>query len=290
MIETSGPVRSGCLAAALAVALLSDPASATTMFPQKFTCPVGGETFTDNVIGSYTTFGQRPDGRSYGTLPIYPLVECPGNGFPIYQEEFTPEELAKLTKLVESSEFQALRKTETSYFRLWWLFRQMDKPPTQLANTLLVASWESDDDPVRKARYQALFVTAAAQVPREDGEEWYYYNLRAANALRELGRFEEAADLLHAIGPSSASMADKDELEAVNKLVDGLTRLIAEANPASEPTNLIPPMQAARRCLDEASALSPVETQACASPDYREAIDDWREYQSKRSEADGYLG
>jgi len=259
------------------------PASATTMFPQQFTCPMGGDVFEDYVIGSYSSFGQRPDGRAYGTLPVLPLVECPGNGFLLFEDAFTPEEIALLTPLVGSAEYQAMRQGETPHHRAWWLMRALGREPEQLASALLVASWESDDDLARRVWYQRAFLEATAGIaPDSDG--WLLYQLRAANALRELGQFGDASALLARIGASNAWPEDEDEREGARYLLEGLRPLVADRNPHPELTNLIPTMIAAERCMGETSALSPAERVACAEPDNVEAIAHRRAFASQKAE------
>ena len=260
--------------------------SATTMFPEQFTCPIGGETFEDYVIGSYTSWGQRPDGRAYGTLPVMPVVECPGNGFPIYRDKFTRSEIRRLKLLVESEAYQALRASDTPYYRVWWLKKELGEPPAELANALLVASWETDDDPGRKSRYQASFVETVATIPTEQGKDWFYYNLRAANALRELSRFEEASALLRQVEASPFRPEDRDEREGVRYLIAGLSRLIEEANPHPEPTNLIPPEMAAQRCIEGEATLTVTEREACASEELVDAISNHRNFDFEHDDGD----
>jgi hypothetical protein len=254
-------------------------ASATTLFPEQFTCPIGGEVFEDYVIGSYTSWGQRPDGKLYGTLPVYPIVECPGNGFPIFDDELTPAELAVLTPLVESSRFQAMRESETPHYRAWWLMKALQRPPAILAVRLLMASWETDEDPSRKQRYQREFLAAAAEIPATEGEDWFWLNLRAANALRELARFEEAAALLARLEGGDAWPTDADEIEAARYLIDGLAALVGEGNVHPEPANLIPPQMAVERCTTEFTGLTDTERVACSSPAYLAAKAEWAEYE-----------
>jgi hypothetical protein len=152
---------------------------------------------------------------------------------------------------------------------------------------LLVASWEADGDPARKVRYQRAFLEAAAQIPPES-EGWFYTNLRAANALREIGEFSEAETLLMAIEASNAWPQDKDDREGVRHLLEGLRLLAAERNAHPEPTNLIPPMAAAERCMDETADPSPAEQAACRSPEYEKAIADRLAYAT--SQEDGEAG
>jgi hypothetical protein len=264
-------------------AMAQPPAAATTVFSRKFTCPIGGEAFEDSVIGSYSTFGQRPDGRSYGTLPVLPLVECPGNGFLLFEDAFTPEEIAKLSPLVQGPEYQAIRHSETPYYRAWWLMRGLGREPERLASALLVASWEADGDPARKVRYQRAFLEAAGQIVPES-EEWFYYNLRAANALRELGEFSEAETLLTAVEASNGWPQDEDDREGARYLLEGLRLLAAEGNAHPEPTNLIPPMAAAERCMEETADRSPAERAACKKAEYEKAIADRLAYATSQED------
>jgi hypothetical protein len=262
------------LASALAVSagLAAVSGRATTTFEQDFVCPVGGEKFEGQVIGSYSSWGQRPDGRSYGTLPIYPIVECPGNGFLLFQEEFTPEDVALLEPLVASAEYQAMRTSETPNYRVWWLRSKLGGDPLELAGSLLRASWETDENFERKARYQAAFVAAATALQRTDAETWFWFNLRAANALRELGHFDKATLLLDRVDRPERLPTDPEQLEGARYLIDGLRKLVAEANAVPEPANLIPPREAAFRCTVHRVPPSPSEQAACASDEVREAV------------------
>jgi hypothetical protein len=265
--------------------LVSAPAATTTLFEEEFTCPVGGEKFEDYVVGSHTTWGQRPDGRSYGTLPIYPIVECPGNGFLLFDEEFSREDIARLEPLVASAEYQAMRRTETPHYRVAWLVEKLGRDPYQRTWELLQASWESDDDPARKARYQAAFVAAATGLERAAGEpgEWFWFNLRAANALRELGEFGSAARQLDMVDRPELMSEDEDEQAGARYLIDGLRILIAEENAFAEPANVIPPQEAVIRCTAE--ELSPAEETACRTPEYLEAAEEYLTYDADEAAA-----
>ncbi len=216
----------------VALSVSPQPLWATTVYPETFTCPIGGEVFQDHVVGSYSSFGQRPDGRAYGTLPIYPVTECPGNGFILFDEQFTAEEIAILTPLVESDAYQAMRQSETAQFRSWWLMRAVRRDTNRLASAMLQASWETDDDLVRKRRYQQAFIDAVAAIDQAD-EAWLFYTLRAVNALRELSQFEQAASLLERIEVSDRWPDESDEREGAHFLTDGLRALIADRNPYS---------------------------------------------------------
>src|SRR5690606_5477690 len=84
--------------------LLTGMAHAMTVMDVDFTCPVGGEEFSTRMAGSGTAFGRNLDRRPFGPTPSpWPLAKCPGNGFVLYQREFSDAEIRKLTPLVESA-------------------------------------------------------------------------------------------------------------------------------------------------------------------------------------------
>ena len=145
----------GVWATIVALLLGAAPAGATTFAPKDFVCPVGGEAFTADMVASNSTFGARPDGKPYSPLPVVPRAECPGNGFVLFRLDFTPDEIAILSKVVTSPEYEAMRASETQYYRAWVLMDAIDDDAIAQALNLLIASWESDDDPARKTRVPA---------------------------------------------------------------------------------------------------------------------------------------
>jgi hypothetical protein len=273
-----------CAAAALAGSV---PASATTLFPQDFVCPVGGEKFTADVIGSMTSWGQRPDGRRYGTSPIIPLTECPGNGFVYFKDEFSKAEAEQLTPLVLAPDYQALRTSESPFFRGWWLMSRTAQDPFDTSWMLLAASWDSDSDPARKARYQRAFIDSVRSLTWSEGKRssWFWLNLRAANALRELGEFEASTQLLTSLDQANRLPLDADELKGARFLLDGLRLLNSEKNATPEPASLIPDMEAARRCLKSGPSLTASEVRACQSDTVEKAKKTVQQY-LQESDAD----
>lgn len=264
-------------AAALAAltGLSANRAQATTMFPEKFTCPIGGEKFESYVIGSYSSFGSRPDGRSYGTLPIMPVIECPGNGFILIDEKFTKTEKAILTATVASAEYQAMRAAQTPHYRAWHLMKAIGRPAETLASTLLEASWETDEDPERKAGYQRLYIAAVDALSRPDAgadaqgqsKGWFFLNLRAANAARELGDFAAATARLDMLARNVAAAGlgpgEVEEKAALDTYMKGLARLSAEGNAWFEPATLVPLDMAIGRCAMAAPVITASEREVC---------------------------
>lgn len=257
---------------AIVAVALAGAAPATTLSEQKFVCPIGGEKFNAFVIGSMTTWGQRPDGMPYGTTTIVPMTECPGNGFIFFEEEFTKSDIQRLTPLVSGTDYQSLRRTDTQYFRAWWLMNRLGRDPYDTAQKLLVASWESDSDLARKIRYQRSYVAAVDALPTSAAKQTdlFWMNVRSANLLRELGEFAKSDALLARLDHPDFLPTNKDSLEGARYMIDALKLLNADRNAKSEPTNLIPATVALDICA-ASTGLSPAEVSACKGPEINEA-------------------
>lgn len=255
------------LAAAMAAAPLAAVVASTPM-NQTMTCPIGGASFTFATTGSYTTFGTRPDGKPFGnwTFPS-PLPECPDNGLVLYKE-YTPEEVAKLEPIIASEAYQALRKADTSYYRAYWLMKEMGLGPEDYLWALLQASWQADDKPELKARYQTELVDGSAAVtPKPDDLNWIGMEARSANALRELGRYDEAIARIDNIPTASldvqvpagqagdAAVREAKSRRAWLAYLKELRTVIERKDNGSEPFDLIPRNVALQRCIGDETKL-----------------------------------
>lgn len=247
------------------------------------TCPVGGETFDAPALMHYSTFGALPDGQPEGSIefPIL-LAECPGNGLVIY-DEFTPEQVTRLAPLVSSDAYKALRGAESSYYRAYWLADALGDRK-QAARLLLSATWEAKNaDPAgeQARRYNAAFVAAAMAFPA-DMKDFTSIALRAraANALRELGRFDEAELLRAAIVVAPDAGGTKEDAaqnrEGWAGYLKKLAVPIARKDPARLPIDMMPDREVAFRCLAKEYAvrykqpspppLTAFEIEYCARP------------------------
>ncbi|MCW2396318.1 MULTISPECIES: hypothetical protein [unclassified Sphingobium] len=254
--------------------LLAAPAPATTFIPETKICPVGGKTFTAQIMASNSTFGQRPDGKPYSPTPVPPIIECPDNGFLLYKDAFSSDEVKRATPLVASDVYQAMRSSETQHYRSWWLQNAMgSNDPYALATALLIASWETDNDPARKARYQQAFLdTAAALRPDGQKEDWFWITLRAANASRELGLFDAALSRLDDLAEKTEWAGGDTDPAFLLHYLSTLKALAQASVTASEPTMLVPAEEAAFRCVLESTTLAAIERTACESENVMTAI------------------
>jgi hypothetical protein len=271
--------------AALAAALLAasgaaparpgaEPRPSADRPAQTMKCPIGGATFSYKPALPPAAIGYRPDGRPYadGVVPP-PLPECPDNALVLYKD-YSDDEIAKLTPLVESADYQALRK-EGQYYRAFWLMKQMGVDSNLYLLALLEAAWQADDRPELRARYLAEFADESAKVePRPDDINWVGMEGRAVNALRELGRFDEAEARLAKVPLDALKVPDLAGATGADARRAQLRRTwltyfeqekaaIARRDSAIEPYEMIPKELALRYCLERATALDTHQQAFC---------------------------
>jgi hypothetical protein len=261
----------------------------------KETCAVGGEKFTYVTTGSYSTWGARPDGKPYGSWE-FPLAlpECPGNGLVMYRD-FTADEKKRLKDLLASAEYKAMRGRETSYYRAAWLERALVPGSADAPWILLRAVWQTDADPVLKARYHREFVAAATALTKpQSGDDlnWLALQARAVNSRRELGEFDEALAHLKALPTASLDVTvseptDKnyEAVEAAQNrrgwlaFLKGIETAIARRDASAEPLDLLPPEVAADLCLDMGDKAA--AEQVCAAEEVAKMMAEMKEWREE---------
>jgi len=280
-------MRSLFLAAAAASALAAAaPAAAQTSVSQSMKCPIGGASFRFTTPATGPAQGERPDGRPYSATPYpLPIPECPDNGLILYKQ-YDEAEVAKLEPLVASEAYQALRKNDVPYYRAYWLMREMGVAPERSLLALLQAAWQADDKPELRQRYLAELAEVSAKVEaRPTALNWIGMEGRAINALRELGRFDEAAARLAKVSLAQLEKAPAGEPAEKARMrrgwlgfFNGLKAAIARKDASLEPLDLLPRSVALGRCADKAGALDEAgkafcEKEAAAVEAYRASRD-----------------
>jgi hypothetical protein len=259
------------LLAPLAVLALAPPAfAAAPTVARKMTCPIGGQAFVYQQPVSSAALGMRPDGKPYGPAAApAPLPECPGNGL-VFYKDYTDDEVKTLEPVVASEDYQALRKTDTQYYRAYWLMRQMGVGPEDYLWALLQASWQAEGKPELRARYLTELAAESAKVPPNPTDiDWIGMEGRAIDALRELGRFDEAEARLAKVplagldvkvpeGPADAKAPESAGADAKAKrnwftFFQQLKVAIARKDKAIEPFDMIPRSVALGYCIDRAA-------------------------------------
>lgn len=287
--------------AAGAPAAPASPASpASPAAARKMTCPIGGGSFEFQPVAQPVVAGERPDGRPIGGVR-FPLTlpECPDNGLVLYKD-YDPAEVAKLKPLVESETYRTLRKEGTQYYRAYWLMREMGMLPERYLWALLQASWEAEGTPELRKRYLEELVEASAKVPPRPGDlAWIGMEGRAINALRELGRFEEALARLDKVplagldapAPTGAAATPQALAQARSRrgwrtFFTAIRPAIERRDSSTEPLDLLPRSVAAGRCLDAAGKLDETGRAYCEkAADTVAAVRAAREKQARELEA-----
>lgn len=178
---------------------------AHTMMQRPQVCPLDGTKWTATLDGSGTSFGQQLDLKPVGPTPApWRLAVCPTDHFVMYQDSFSPAELATLKPLITSPTYQALAKDHSEYFLLGKIFEHLGKPEFVIALAFVKASWQVDRDPARYAEYagEALrhYEAGLAKPDTADAKasEAERQSLRlnaeliAGELERRLGKFEAA--------------------------------------------------------------------------------------------------
>lgn len=179
----------------------------------EFVCPVGGETFRQNVEMIYFPLESLPNGSNPGGQMSDIMVPiCPGNGLVLVPKHdgdedepeafapYTADELTKLPALIASADYKAL-SDEANFYKLYWLSGKLGRPGLQRYHLLQHISWIGKT-PEQHRRYLEFFVSEAGALidsPDFDPARRFRARYYVANALRELGRFEEAKAWLEAL-------------------------------------------------------------------------------------------
>lgn len=257
-------MRKTILAAAfLLPALAAAPAGAQEKVAMK--CPVGGAAFDYVRPARGAVLGLRPDGRPYGdSVQPAPLPECPDNGLVLYKD-YEPDEVERLTAFVASDAYKALRAEDTQYYRAYKLMRELGETPDDYLWALLQASWEADGKPALRKRYQEELISASSDVPARTGDlTWIGLEGRVIDALRELGRFDEASAKLAKIPMlwldvqiPSADTASREEILAAKQRRVWLLffrqeqAAIERKDSSKEPLDMLPKAIATARCAEK---------------------------------------
>ncbi|WP_395612355.1 hypothetical protein [Allosphingosinicella sp.] len=256
---------------------------------QDMTCPVGGEHFRALMTGSYSTMGSRPDGRpnTYWFMPL-PMPECPSNGLVLF-DTFAPADLAILNRLIPSGDYRSLRG-ESTYYRAQWLATRLGRSETRALQLLLAATWQVKPahgpigqplpSPERAQRYQEEFIARVRALPPAPDEQAYFVlYVRAANAERELGHFDRAAEMLRQASAMPVATRSADAAAFLVKL----TALVARRDAYGEPLDMVDEVQLGWLCLDETLPDTPFNRETCARPDVRARIEAARRVQAQQA-------
>ncbi len=187
-------IRAAAFLIAVATPLL---APASIVMDVEVTCPIDGERFTSKEAMSGSQFGQNLDRRPLGAVVApWPISRCPRTGFVIYKDDFTNRELERLRPHVRSKTYQALQKNASDYYLAAHLMRFLGAPKSVIADALLKATWEVEQDP-RYKRYAVDALAAFDELASDSSLEATpadraSYHQIAGELERRLGLFDKA--------------------------------------------------------------------------------------------------
>ncbi len=199
---------------------------------RSFTCPLGGERFTQEV--GYPSFPliTLPDGSWLGDPAMdVQIPVCPGNGLVILPDyaamgeqdamaygAYDAAELARLPALIADPAYRALA-ADNRHAQAWWLATQLGRPASLRFHLLQRSTWATVDPDLRRRRVAAFAADAPALIAAMDepaaAKQAALFHV--VNALRELGRFDEALawlDTIEADGPVAGLTVPDDLLDA----------------------------------------------------------------------------
>jgi len=180
-------------------------------------CPIGGEKFVrTGTRGCYVSGKMRFDLKKDTSCDFvkWPVI-CPGNGFPIYKDDFSPEEVKRLGAIVEREDFQKARIGNVPSFMLYQLMKALGENDGGLAYSLLPAIWDTTvlqslipfkDDTEKISERLPVYLELAidhnqralASMEKHD-QDWFERQILTANFERRLGRFKAAAKRLEGL-------------------------------------------------------------------------------------------
>jgi hypothetical protein len=181
-----------------------------TVMKKEVICPIDGQSFLARRVMSISTKGIGLDFRLLGAvMSPMPLPQCPGNGFVMYKDSFSPVEIEKFRAFVGSEQYQRWVGHQTPYFLVAQLKAEAGEPNSAIADALLNATWEAKE-PVQYRAYAeaalAAFDRELAEVAADsdDDRRRAKVMLVVIELERRLGRFDRARTRLEALRDPSA--------------------------------------------------------------------------------------
>jgi hypothetical protein len=246
IMEKFGAASFGAIAAA--VTGLTFPgavqlAGALTLYEMELTCPIDGQKFRTSMVASYTSRGVRLDLKPLGTdVAPYPYPVCPGNGFVIYQSEFSDAELAAIRSIVAGDEFKAYRREHTDHAVVAHVKQRLGADDFDVASSFLLASWEAERDrPQLVEQYRALALEkfdAARERGQLDEDDWWTAAVMGAELTRLAGDFAAAEARLRDLprGELAADGGKSTKNAMLAKVIDQIAQHASNRN--AEPQEL----------------------------------------------------
>mgnify|MGYP001199218296 CR=1 FL=1 len=135
--------------------------------PIEVECPLGGSNAKGWEILGSAIYGVLLDGRVHGAhVGPLPPPECPDNGFLVYKESFSENELIHLREYIFSEEYQSMWKNKApAFYRLAKIYEYEGRRIIDHYYHYVIATWKFDYPPF--------------------GKKYSFYALEAIEALKK---------------------------------------------------------------------------------------------------------
>lgn len=199
---------------------------------REFTCPIGEKTFKQDVGYAAFQLITMPDGSWLGDTEIGVQIPiCPDNGLVLVPDlalsaatedddilytNYSLKELEQLPALIADPTYFAL-KEDGPYAQAYWLATKLGRPAVDRLFMLQRSTWATRD-PVKRKRLVQRFADegpAIIDAMKADDEKKHYAMIVIVNALREVGRFDEALTLLDRIKASGTLVLGPPDPESI---------------------------------------------------------------------------
>ncbi|MFP4004680.1 MAG: hypothetical protein ACLFV8_12950 [Alphaproteobacteria bacterium] len=167
-------------------------------YQREFTCPIGGGKFKSLVLGTHSTYGRHLDWKPVSYMDLAaPVPVCPSNGFVMFKDEFSDEELSRYKTVIEGEKYSRIfRENHPSYYLLARLRELAGDKNENRWFQMVVATWEADACGSEKYAFYADEAIEAAKARLKSvekfGDEYWVLNIIIPNLYRRTGRFDEA--------------------------------------------------------------------------------------------------
>lgn len=178
-----------------------------------YVCPLGAKKFEALRMGTHSEWGKQYDLKPIGSANYpRPLPVCPSNGFVMYQEKFSDDELAAIEAIISEPEYQEIHSQNTGHFLLAYIWEKLGKSSYDPWWLYLQASWEADDcDVALHQKYMQItrkLMVERLETQELDEDEQLTMDILIANFDRRLGNFQVAKERLgKAFGLSDPDLA-----------------------------------------------------------------------------------
>jgi hypothetical protein len=189
------------------------------------TCPIDNNKFTMQKIRDSQHFAVMLDGQDYGVLASpEPAAKCPNDGFIVYKNNFTAQELNILKNYITTDEYKNLLKNDTDYRIISKMQEKVSAPPQQILSSIRRATWEAYNK-LNGEKYLEYANTAIEFIDKlkVPSEEDIFFK---GELFRRSGKFDEASKIFNDLKKRAAGSMLKKVNQQLHLIEAGITATV----------------------------------------------------------------